>query len=284
MNLTIVIPAYNEANGIAAVLQKLVDAQTGAHIIVVNDGSGDNTGNSASQITGVEVITHAYNKGYGAALKTGIAHAKTPWVMTYDADGQHTPDLVKALQQEMTDRNDMVVGKRNGYKGPWIRQPGKRLLTAVANYLVQKKIPDLNSGLRAFRRERFMEYAHLFPDGFSLSTTSTVCFFKEGLNVAYVPISIQPRTGKSTVRPRHAFTTLMLILRLIMLFSPLRIFIPTSFFFGAITIGLLGYELVVHRNISDAGVALLGLSLSLFFFGLLADQIGALRRQQGKMR
>ena len=176
----------------------------------------------------------------------------------------------------------MVIGKREGYKGPWIRQPGKRLIGAVANYLTEMKIPDYNSGLRAFRRAEALKYLHLFPNGFSLSTTSTVCFLKERLNVVWTPITIKERTGKSTVRPRDAVKTLMLIFRLTMLFSPLRIFFPVSALCGAVTAALFAYELTVNRNISDAGVALVTLTGILFFFGLLADQIAAVRREIGK--
>jgi len=286
MEVTIVIPAYNEAAGIRNVLQALTVASrqwgTDVNIIVVDDGSMDETAAQAKTMEGIKIIRHNYNKGYGAAIKTGVQAAETEWVITYDADGQHSPDLIEKLLPAMTAECDLVVGKREGYKGPWIRQPGKWLICLVANHLTGHHIPDLNSGLRAFRREQFLCYAHLFPNGFSLSTTSTVCFFKEGLNIMYVPIRIHRRNGKSTIRPRDAIKTLMLILRLTMLFSPLRIFLPTSVFLGCLTMVITTYEMIFHRNVSTSGAVLLTFTGLVFFFGLLADQVSALRRDMGK--
>lgn len=283
MEFTIVIPAYNEEDAIRIVLQKLREHGVAAPIIVVDDGSSDGTKERAAAFPGVQVISHPYNKGYGAAIKTGIRAATTEWVITYDADGQHTPELLALLLRHCERPNHMVVGMRKGYKGPWIRQPGKRVLQWIASYLAERPIPDLNSGLRAFRREEFLQFQHLFPNGFSLSTTSTVCFFKENLNVIYVPITIQPRTGKSTVRVHDAIKTLMLILRLIMLFSPLRIFLPATFFFGMLTVMDIIFEAVTtHKFANTSSVALITLTSLTFFFGLLADQVAAIRREIGR--
>ena len=287
MEFTIVIPAFNESACIAGVLRQLQSAlrENGvqSEIIVVDDGSTDGTSEQAEHISGVRVIRHPENKGYGAAIKTGFRAAHTEWCITYDADSQHTPDLLLSLLPHCTEPNHMVVGMRTGYKGPWIRQPGKRLLQWVANYLVQRKIPDLNSGLRAFRREQFLRFEHLFPNGFSLSTTSTVCFFKENLNVVYVPIRIQPRVGRSTVRAHDAAKTFMLMVRLIMLFSPLRIFMPATILFALLTVADIAYEISVTGNLTNkSSVALITLTSLTFFFGLLADQVAALRRDLGR--
>jgi len=287
VEFTVVIPAFNEGACIVGVLQQLQSAlreqQAHAEIIVVDDGSTDGTAGQAESISGVRVIRHPENKGYGAAIKTGIRSARTEWCITYDADSQHTPDLLLSLLPHCTEPNHMVVGMRTGYKGPWIRQPGKRLLQWVANYLVQRKIPDLNSGMRAFRRDQFLHFEHLFPNGFSLSTTSTVCFFKENLNVVYVPIRIRPRVGRSTVCAHDAVKTFMLMVRLIMLFSPLRIFLPMTLLFAALTIADIVYEISVTGNITNkSSVALITLTSLTFFFGLLADQVAALRRDIGR--
>jgi len=283
VQISVVIPAYNEAACIKDVLEKLTqflqEKNIPASIIVVDDGSEDGTAAEAKSVSGVKVIKHAENRGYGAALKTGIRAAETEWVLSYDADSQHTPDLLPALVAQLSDEVDMVVGKREGYKGPLLRQPGKLLLSWVVNFLTDTKVPDFNSGLRAFRRSVFLQYMHLFPNTFSLSTTSTVCFLKEGKNVRFVPIIIQPRNGKSTVRARDAARTFMLILRLIMLFSPLRIFLPLCVLVGLTSLGLLGYELVVHHNVSDGVVMLMSLTATLFFFGLISDQVAAVRRE-----
>ncbi|MBM3228229.1 glycosyltransferase family 2 protein [Candidatus Peribacteria bacterium] len=207
MNLSIVIPAFNEGHGIGGVLTELrtyLHAQgIAADIIVVDDGSTDETGVKAAAIPGVRVITHIRNKGYGAALKTGITAASTEWVVTYDSDGQHAPENIAAILSSLGGNVDLVIGKREGYRGPRLRQPGKRLIGMVANYLTETKIPDFNSGFRAFRREKVLPYLHLFPNGFSFSTTSTVCFLKEGLNVLFVPIRI--RTRKTQVHYFHEF-------------------------------------------------------------------------------
>ncbi|MDP6561887.1 MAG: glycosyltransferase family 2 protein [Candidatus Peribacteraceae bacterium] len=281
MDFTIIIPAYNEAGGIAKVLSELTQAKPGVPIIVVDDGSSDGTGDAARSVSGITVITHKRNKGYGAALKTAIREAQTEWVATYDSDGQHTPENIDAILKELDKDTDLVIGARQGYKGPWIRQPGKRLIGMVANFVTETKIPDYNSGLRAFRRKKALQYMHLFPNGFSLSTTSTVCFLKEGLNVVWTPIVIKERTGKSTVRPRDAVKTLMLIIRLITLFSPLRIFLPASFLIGLVAIATFVYDLYVNQNVSDGAVMLISLTTLLFFFGLIIDQVAAIRREIG---
>jgi glycosyltransferase involved in cell wall biosynthesis len=287
MDCTVVIPAFNEERCIADVLKTLTsflrERNLPWKVIVVDDGSKDRTAEEAGSVPGVQVIRRPYNKGYGAAIKTGIEAAQTEWCITYDADNQHRPENLLALLPHLKEPYHMIVGARNGYKGPWIRQPGKKLLQWVANYLTQQKIPDLNSGLRAFRREQFLEYRHLFPNGFSLSTTSTVCFFRENLNVLYVPITIQPRTGRSTVRLHDGGRTLMLILRLIMLFSPLRIFLPASFLFGFLTLADLLFEFHTTGNFTNkSSVALITLTSLTFFFGLLADQVAAVRREIGQ--
>ncbi len=284
MECSVIIPAFNEAAALRSVLEELVaflrQQNIAAQVIVVDDGSTDRTADEVRAVPGVQLIRHPYNKGYGAALKTGIRAATTEWCFTYDADRQHTPDLIALLLPHCTEGNDMVVGKREGYRGPWIRQPGKKLISMVANFVTERKIPDLNSGLRAFRRSAFLRFMHLFPNGFSLSTTSTVCFFKEGLNVVYVPIRIRERVGKSTVRPRDFGKTLMLVLRIIMLFSPLRIFLPACFFFAFLTVADVVIQFILTGDFTNKStVALISLTSLTFFFGLLADQIAALRRE-----
>ena len=178
----------------------------------------------------------------------------------------------------------MIIGARKGYKGPFMRQPGKKLLTWTANYLVQKKIPDLNSGLRLIKKDLFSKFSHIYPNGFSLTTTITLAFFKEGLNVKYVPIKINKRKGRSHVTISDGFKTIMLIIRTIILFSPLRVFLPVS---GSIfTLGLLSLSFDIFLfskqgkpNIGDTTMLLFVFSLFFFFFGLIADQVSAIRRE-----
>lgn len=287
MPFSVIIPAFNESASIEAVLRSLSDFLRAHHpdaeVIVVNDGSKDNTAEVVSRVQGVRLLTHPHNKGYGASLKTGMQAAKNDWCITYDADGQHTPDLIPLLLAECNPPNHMVVGKRETYEGPAIRRPGKWLLQKVANALTGTRIPDLNSGLRAFRKEEFFKYMHLFPKGFSLSTTSTVCFFRANLNVVYVPVRIQQRTaGVSTVSFKDMPRTIMLIVRLLMLFSPLRLFIPATAFFALLTVLDAAYEFsVTGEFVNQSAVALFTLTSLTFFFGLLADQIAAIRREIG---
>jgi len=287
MSFSVIIPAYNESAAIGGVLRTLTDFLRGrypeAEVIVVNDGSKDDTAAVVAAVPGVRLLTHPHNMGYGASLKTGMKAAKNDWCITYDADGQHTPDLIPLLLAECKEPNHMVVGKRETYEGPMLRRPGKWLLQRVANRLTGTVIPDLNSGLRAFRREEFFKYMHLFPKGFSLSTTSTVCFFRANLNVVYVPVRIQQRTaGTSTVSFRDFPRTIMLIVRLIMLFSPLRIFIPATVLFALLTVADSIYEYTVTRDfVNQSVIALFTLASLTFFFGLLADQIAAIRREIG---
>ena len=284
-SLTVIIPVYNEEQSIADTLSVLlpVCAERNWKVLIINDGSTDATNAILTDIKGIEVIDHPYNKGYGAALKTGIRHAASDYIAFYDADGQHNPEDLVRLTEEIG-RNDMVVGKRNkDSHQEWIRKPGKWVLSRVANFLVNQKIPDLNSGLRVVRREPIKNLIPLFPDGFSFSTTSTIAFFNLGYNVVYAPIKTNRRIGKSTVKQiRHGSSTILLILRLIVLFNPLKVFIPASLF--TLLVGIV-YE-IVYGIIIIPGIKILPASLlafitgiMLFFFGLVVDQVSELRKQ-----
>ncbi|MBU4332079.1 glycosyltransferase family 2 protein [Patescibacteria group bacterium] len=279
--LSIIVPAYNEEKSINEVLNQLkcqlADFNIEHEIIVVNDGSNDQTKELLKKISCIKPINHPYNKGYGASLKTGVKNAKYDWVMFYDADGQHNPKYISELLKH-TNEYDMIIGARQGYQGPWLRQPGKKILHLAANYLSGHKIPDLNSGFRLIKRKHFLRFAHLFPDGFSLTTTITLTFFKTGLNVKYVPITINKRQGKSSVKPADAVNTFMLIVRLITLFSPLRIFLPLTFVLFLLTIFLLVND-ILSRNISDSTILLFVSTILIFFFGIMVDQIAAIRRE-----
>lgn len=282
---SVIIPIYNEASMIGKVVMNLkncLDDQLRDHyeIILVDDGSTDNTREILLQIPGqqIRVLNNPYNKGYGSALKLGASKAKGEFLLFYDADGQHNPGDLLALINE-GDEYDMIIGWRRGYKGPAWRQPGKRLLAAVASYLVNSRIYDLNSGMRRVRKACFDQYIHLYPDGFSLTTTITLAFIKHGYSIKYSPITINPRVGRSTVRLSDGFKTINFILHTIMLFSPLRVFIPFSllfFLFGSIFLCL---DIWLHNNIGDSTLLLLSVSMVSFFFGLIADQLAAIRRE-----
>lgn len=286
--VSIVIPAYNEEASIGKVLQGLCDWCDRAEIIVVDDASTDATGQIA-QAAGVRVIRHPHNKGYGAGLKTGIRAASGDIVVIMDADSEHSGAQVSLLLDHLGD-NDMVVGARDKASAtPLLRKPLKWLLVQVANYLAETKIPDLNSGLRAVRRDVVKSFLHILPNGFSFTTTLTLALFKEGYNTTYVPITTTARVGTSTVNPiRDGLNTIILIIRVIALFDPLRVFLPTSVFLFLIGLvywigsGLFrfreGLEPAFH--IPTGAMFMMVSSVIVFMFGILADQVSAIRREK----
>ena len=249
-------------------------------IVVVNDGSTDKSRAILEKIPEIKLINHPYNKGNGAALKTGANNSSYDLMLFFDADGQHKPEYIKELLK-YSDDYDMINGARiKGYKGPIIRQPGKKFLHFLANYLSEQKIPDFNCGMRIIKKRVFFRFLHLLPNSFSLYTTITLALIKEGLNVKFVPIEINKRiTGKSTVKSRDAFKSFLLILRTIVLFSPLKVFLPISLilFLGSVITGI--YDIFYIANITDITILLFISSILIFFFGLLADQLSAIRRE-----
>ena len=249
-------------------------------IIVVNDGSTDKTSTIVRQFDGT-LIEHSTNKGYGASLKTGIKSAKADLICIMDADGQHrVEDLQRMLSEFKSGCYDMLTGARDTNSHfPFFRRPGKKLLMIIANYLAERKIPDLNSGLRIFKKDIMLKYMHILPNGFSFSTTSTLAFMQEGFEVGYTPITVNKRAGKSTVSVQTGLSTIMLILRLITLFQPLKVFLPTSVIIGGLGFIYLLVELILSANISDTSVLLILVGLLIFFFGLMADQMAHIRRE-----
>ncbi|MFH1456766.1 MAG: glycosyltransferase family 2 protein [Patescibacteria group bacterium] len=286
--VSVIIPVFNEQETVSDVIKniklELHKLNLTYEIIAVNDCSTDNTKNILQNIENIKIINHSYNKGNGAALKTGARTAQYDWILTFDADGQHNPEYI-AEMLKYTDDYDLISGERVGYKGPWIRQPGKKIIHWLARYLLGHKINDFNCGLRLVKRNEFLRFAHLYPDGFSCCTTSIFAFLKEKLNIKFIPIKINKReNGKSQVSTKDAFTYLMLIIRLIMLFSPLRIFLPISFLFFLLFIFLFINDMLISEfnNISDSTVLLFISSVLIFFFGLIADQLAAIRRELNK--
>ena len=278
---SIIIPVYNEEQAIKQTIDNLLyfiaETNLNIEILAVNDGSTDKTLEILNQFDGkIKIISHPYNKGYGAAIKSGLRTAKFDWVLWYDADGQHQPqEILKLLPYQ--ENFHMIVGQRDTYQGPMLRQPGKKLLSLVANYLSGHKIPDINSGFRLVRKDFALQFIRIYPNSFSISTTITLAFFKEALNIKYVPIEIRKRQGKSTVRIRDGFKTILLVLRIIMLFSPLKIFLPASSALFLIGIIFLIHD-IFYFDIGDTSVLFLVSSFLLFFFGLLADQLAEIRR------
>lgn len=282
--VSIVIPAYNEQEVIASLLQKLVSINKGNtyEIIVVDDGSTDDTGLIARN-SGVNVIRHPYNKGYGAALKTGIRASRNENILTLDADGQHNYEDIKRIIEHLGEY-DMVVGCRtkDSYT-PVSRKLGKIVLNWLANYLSGFKIPDLNSGFRAFKKSKVMEFMHILPNTFSFTATITLAFFRAGYSIKYVSIISEQRYGgKSRVKHmRHGLQTILLMYRVLMLFNPLKIFVPISgiLFVVGFVYSLLSF-IFVKFHIPAGAVLLILSSIIVFLFGVIADQIATLRMEK----
>jgi glycosyltransferase involved in cell wall biosynthesis len=279
--VTILIPAFNESQAIGFVIEHIqaICSDVVQEVIVIDDGSSDDTAYIAKN-AGATVIRHKQNLGYGAALKTGIRQAKTEFVLTMDADGQHQAEDVLRLW-ELAEDCDMVVGQRISLlHSPLWRMPGKWLLWSMANYLTRRKIPDLNSGLRLIRRDVAQRYLHLCPSGFSFSTTITMALLSRGYSVTYVPIQVKKRVGKSTVSVATGLDTIILILRIAALFNPLRVFIPIS-----LLIGLVGSAwgipfALVGRGVSVGSLLAIVTAILIFGLGLLCDQISQLRLER----
>jgi glycosyltransferase involved in cell wall biosynthesis len=278
--VTILIPAYNEEEGLPRCLEALMPAaaEKDWEVLVVDDGSTDGTLEIAKQ-AGARVISHPVNKGYGASLKTGIRNASGGIIVMMDSDGQHNPEDIEMLLK-FTDRYDMVVAARSGSKG--IRAPGKKLLGLVANFLSGFRIPDLNSGFRAFRKETVREFLHFCPNGFSFTTTITLAYLRESYSVKYVPIEVERRVGRaSNVKFfRDGYKTFLLILRVIVLFNPLKVFIPVSLVLLALGVIFTIYGIIAYGKAPNMGVLTILSSIILFFMGILADQISAIRRER----
>lgn len=276
--LTVVIPAFNEAGKIGDVLADLRVKIPGVQVLVVDDGSRDATVQIARK-AGAAVISHRKNKGYGAALKTGFRTARTPYLAMCDADGQHRPEDL-ALMLQYADGFDMVIGARgkNSHRSA-VRRPGKWLLCKLANVLVRQRIPDLNSGLRVMRREVILRYLHLLPDGFSASTTSTLCVLHRGYEVKFMRITTGKRFGHSTVRQaRDGLNSVFLMVRLIVLFNPRRVFLPPALVL--VVCGLLyglNTAMLVGKGFPTLAVLAVMTGLITGMFGLIADQISSLR-------
>ena len=280
-----VIPAYNAESTIGDVIEELRPfAGERAEIIVVNDGSTDRTAEvlEAYKNQGIRVLQHVRNRGYGAALKTGIRAAEHEIVITLDSDGQHNPADLPSFFQAI-DQCDMVAGARQSliHSQLW-RMPGKWFIGWLANTLTGRKIPDLNCGLRAFKKEVAQRYLHLCPDGFSISTTMTLALLSRGYAVDFVPVNVRERQGdeKSKVSVVTGLKTILLVLRLMTLFNPLRIFVPASAL--SILAGIVwGVPFLLDGSgLTIGSMLLILLGTLLFFFGLIADQISALRLER----
>ena len=283
MDLTVIIPAYNESSGIGAVLRDVHAVVPEAELLVVDDGSSDGTGEIAAQ-AGARVIRHRANRGYGGSLKSGVRAARGEVVVLIDADGQHDaryiPDLVDLLRDY-----DLAVGERtNALRVAGARLPGKVILGWAVNLIAGTRIRDINCGYRAARRAELASLLPLLPDGFSFSTTSTLAYLKLARSVGFLPMETCRRVGKSTVHPlRDGYRTMMLIVRLMALFDPLQVFLPIAL--GLVAVGLVyGIWKAVTKGEGVPVAAMLAVTTGLisFLLGVVCDQISALRLERYK--
>lgn len=274
--ISVVMPAYNEATMVGAQIETVRQVMERAgypfEIIVVDDGSEDETANIVRQHE-VLLISKKYNRGYGAALKTGIAAAKYDWIVIIDADGTYPTESIPHLLAALPDY-DMVVAARIGKSVhiPLVRRPMKWVLGRLANYLAGQPIPDLNSGLRVFRKSLAEKFEHLLPSGFSFTSTITMSMLLNDYRVLYLPIDYHKRVGLSKVRALHVYDFLLVILRTAIYFNPLRFFLPLGAVFFVVGIGKLAYD-VWRWKFSPNGGLLIVAAMIVWAVGLLSDQI-----------
>ena len=282
---SIVVPAYNEEDGIEGVVRRLGGLafdQGDLEILVVNDGSTDGTRAALDRLEGefsaLRVIDKARNEGYGAALLTGFAAAKHDVVVITDADGTYPEDRIGELVEIVRGGADMAIGSRTGPEVhiPLIRRPAKAFLRKLASFLAEYPIPDLNSGLRAFRRDFVLTYRAILPKGFSFTTTITLAALTNHHQIEYLPIDYAARKGRSKIRPiRDTLGFLALIVKTVLYFNPLKVFYPLTWFVGLGFAASLGYDLFYESppNLGDKTVLLFVATMQILTMGLVADLI-----------
>ena len=275
--ISIVIPAKNEERGLKILLPKLAKEFSGAEIIIVNDGSTDNTAEIA-KANGAKVITHPYSMGNGAAIKTGARNASGEILVFMDADGQHRPEDIPELLSTLNKGYDMVVGARQlDTHASTFRRYANIGYNKLASLMTGHRIEDLTSGFRAVRARHFRRFLYLLPNGFSYPTTSTMAFFRSGLAVTYIPIRAMQREGKSHIRILHDGTKfLIIILKIGTLFSPMRFFLPISLTLFAVGISYYGYTYSQIGRFTNMSALLFMASLLTFLIGIVSEQISSL--------
>lgn len=282
--LTIIVPVYNELGSVDATVESLKrlrgSVADGVEVIFVDDGSDDGTGEALDGAVGagVKVVHHGENRGYGAAIKTGLREASAQLVAITDADGTYPNERFGEFLREILDNgHDMVVGARTapGARVPMIRRPAKWCLGKLANFLSGKKIPDLNSGMRIMKKSVVERFANILPDGFSFTTTITLAMLTSGCAVKFIPIDYRPRTGRSKIRPIYdTLNFIQLICRTTLYFNPLRVFVPMSLLLAAGAFLVLILSGLFAEKVMDVtfGVMLMS-AVMVLAIGMLADLV-----------
>lgn len=277
MRISVVLPAKNEADGLRKTLPRLRQCQPEAEIIVVDDGSTDDTAAVAAGY-GARVLSAPYSMGNGAAIKRGARAARGDVIVFMDADGQHDPAHIEALLERLRDGYDMAVGARDA-SGQASRGRGAAngFYNRLASWMTGHRIADLTSGFRAVRADRFREFLHLLPNGFSYPTTCTMAFFRSAYPVAYVPIPVAKRLGNSHIRPvRDGIRFLLIIFKIATLYSPLKLFMPIGMSFGALGLGYYAHTFFTAGRFTNMSLLLLSAAVIVFLIGLVSEQITGL--------
>lgn len=282
MNISIILPAKNESAAIGVTLAGIRQQYSDAEVIVVNDGSTDNTA-VVAEAAGARVVHHPYSKGNGAAIKSGARAATGDVIVFMDADGQHNPEDIPLLLACLDKGHDMVVGARqNGSQASVGRGLANGLYNKLATYMTGHRIEDLTSGFRAVRADKFREFLYLLPNGFSYPTTSTMAFFRAGYSVAYEPIHAAQRIGKSHIKPlQDGMRFLLIIFKIGTLYSPLKLFAPIAAAAFVLASIWYGYTLGTEGRFTNMSALLYTGSVMVFLMGLISEQITALMYKDG---
>ena len=273
-NLSIILPARNEAPALAGLLPEIRSQFPDSEIIVVDDGSDDDTAAIGERL-GARVIRHAYGKGNGAAIKTGARSASGDILVFMDADGQHRGDDIEGLLSAFAKGYHMVVGERDGpSQASLARRIGNGFYNRLASWMVEHPVADLTSGFRVVSAEKFREFMYLLPNGFSYPTTITMAFFRAGYSVGYLPITAYRRHGRSHLKPIHdGARFLLIIFKIAALYSPLKLFVPISFMFFSTGLAYYLYTFLQSARFTNMSALLFITSVLVFLIGLVAEQI-----------
>jgi glycosyltransferase involved in cell wall biosynthesis len=276
-SLSVVIPAKNEAASLPGVLARIRAVLPQAEIVLVDDGSTDDTP-SVARAAGARVVSHRYSMGNGAAIKSGARAATGEVLVFMDADGQHPPEAIPQLLRGLDEGFDMVVGARDrAGQASAGRSLANRFYNALSSWMVDHRIADLTSGFRAVRADKFRDFLHLLPNGFSYPTTITMAFFRSAYAVGYVPVDVAQRIGKSHIRPlRDGVRFVIIILRIATLYAPLKLFLPVSTSFALLGIGNYAYTWATTGRFTNMSALMLSAAVIVFLIGLISDQITSL--------